>query len=207
VLESPDGGFVQNPSPKVLPDGYALAPDVTVGIDDTCVSPATTTTTVTTSTTDTTTTTTNSTTTTTLVAYTLTLSRVHAKAEKSAGAANGSVDAKGEFATPPGFSSPPSFSVRVQDSETLDVSHTFETCTTKPNGKIACRESGSGEDNRATFTPRGDMVGFHLSMRGRSISAPLAGPVSITLLHNSAIVRTDSIDQCTSTASSLQCKE
>jgi len=37
VLETPDGGLVNPPSAKVLPAGYALAADVTQGVDAVCV--------------------------------------------------------------------------------------------------------------------------------------------------------------------------
>src|SRR5206468_3392721 len=114
VLEEPDGGLIQPPSGKVLPEGYALAPDVTVGIDDTCVPASTTTTSTTTSTTEDTITTTT-TTTTTLPSYSLTLSRVKVKAERSDGSSDGRVDAQGSLTVPPDFSAQTPFSVRIQD--------------------------------------------------------------------------------------------
>ena len=218
VLESPDDGLVQAPSPKVLPEGYALAADVTVGIDETCAAVGgttttsttttldTTTTTDTTSTTDTTTTTTNTTTTTTLASFDLTLGRVKVRAERAEGSGDGRVDVQGEFGVPPIFSTPPPFTVRVEDSIALDVAHTFQDCTTADSGKISCRDQDGDEDDRATFTPAGESVRFKVSLRGQAISQPLAGPVTMTLAHNSAVVRTGSNENCEETGSGLKCR-
>jgi hypothetical protein len=208
VLEAPNGGVVQARSGKVLPAGYELAPDVTVGIDDTCAQAEPTTTTTVTSTTEDTTTTTleTNTTTTTLPSFSMTVRRVKVRAEKKQGAANGRVDVQGEISGIPAFSTPPPFTVRVEDSDHLDVSHSFQGCTTKTNGKVSCRETEGG-DWRATFTPKGGNVSFKISMRGQAVTAPFAGPVTTTLLHNSAVVRIDTTGGCSASDSGLKCQE
>ncbi|HYB98771.1 MAG TPA: CocE/NonD family hydrolase [Candidatus Limnocylindrales bacterium] len=215
VVDSPDGTLVHARSPKVLPPGYELAADVTVGVDDTCVGAVTTTTeapatttTVTTSTEEPTTTTTVTTTTTTLPDFGLSLSSVKAQAEKSEGAGNGRADVKGAMSVPPNFSAPPPFTVRVEDALALDVSHTFESCTTKASGKITCRDEDGEEDNRASFKPKGDgAMAFKISLRGQSISGPFAGPAMVTLVHDSAVVRSGTAGDCQSDDTRLICKQ
>ncbi|HEY2775497.1 MAG TPA: CocE/NonD family hydrolase [Candidatus Binatia bacterium] len=207
VLEAPDSGQVQSPSPKVLPEGYALAPDVTVGIDDTCTPGTATTTTITvTTSTDTTTTTSNTTTTTTLASFPLGVGKVKVKGETKVGAANGRVDVAGSFDVPPDFSTPPPFTVRVRDNAALDVSHAFSSCATAASGKINCDESDATSDYRATFVRGGSSVRYKVSMRGLAIAAPFAGPVTVDLLHNSAVVRSGTAADCQEGTSSLKCR-
>jgi predicted acyl esterase len=204
VVEEPDGIVVQAPSPKVLPAGYELASDVTVGVDESCAAiETTTTTTSTTSTTDTTTTT--STTTTTLPSYELSVTKVKVKAQKPA-ASNGRVDVQGSFTTPPEFHSPPSFTVRVEDSATLDVVHTFGGCITKASGRIDCREETEGREYRASFVPKEGAVRFKASLRDQQIDGPFAGPATVWLLHDSAVVRTGQSADCDGSDTSLKCK-
>ena len=208
VLETPDGVVVQSPSGKVLPAGYELASDVTVGVDDSCQPASTTTTTSTTSTTeDTTTTTTTSSTTTTLPSFDLALSRVKVRAEKEPGSADGRVDVQGSFSVPPSFTSPPPFTVRVQDNAALDVSHSFASCTTTSKGKIDCREETGTEEYRAKLVPKGSGLKFKISLRGQAVAAPFAGPVTVTLLHNSAVVRTGTISSCTASDNGMKCRQ
>jgi len=219
VLESPDGTLVHEPSPKVLPPGYELAAGVTVGVDETCMGgpvttttagPTTTTQDTTTTTDDTTTTTedttTTTTTTTTLPSFGMTVTSAKARAEKSAGSADGRADVKGEMPVPPTFSSPPPFTVRVEDALAMDVSHTFESCTTKSNGKITCRDEIGEQDYRASFKPKGEVLRFKISLRGQAITGPFEGPATVTLVHDSAVVRSDTASDCQASDTHLTCR-
>src|SRR5205085_12381589 len=132
-----------------------------------------------------------------LPAYTVTIASVKIRAEKAPGSADGRVDAKASFDVPPAFSSPPPFTLRIRDGGALDVSHTFASCTTKSSGKIDCREEAGEETRkeswRATLTPHGAGMRLKTSLRGQAVDAPFAGPATIELLHNSAVVRTRTI--------------
>ena len=205
VLESP-GGVIQSRSPKVLPPGYDLSVDVTVGTDSSCVIVTTTTTTLS-STTTTTNTNTTTTTSTTLPSFNLRLTRAKLKQEKSPGAANGKVDLKGDFVTPPNFATPPPFTVRVQDGSALDRAHSFDGCITKSNGKIDCREQTSEGEFRARFKAKGSTLRFKVQFKRQVLSGPFSAPVTMSLLHNSAVVRQDSTGNCRATGSGLKCKE
>jgi len=202
VLEAPDGGMIDAPSGKVLPDGYALASDVTVGTDTSCV-PVTTTTLATTTTTNT------STTTTTVPAgYDLTLTRASIKAETSTGRGNGAIGLQGSFVTPPTFSTPPSFTVIARDASALERAHTFESCRTKGSGAVLCSERTTEGDFKAVLKPQKTGTGFRfkVAFKRQSIAGAFAAPVTMQLLHNGAVVRTGSIATCTSTASRLKCR-
>jgi hypothetical protein len=201
VLEAP-GGIVFAPSPKVLPAGYALAVDVTNGIDATCpAGGATTTTTVTPVTTSST-----STTSTTLPEnQNLHLTRARIRA----GAGSGSFRVQGDFQVPPNLTVPPPFSVLIRDGATLDRLHEFNSCTTA-NSRIRCREQTIEGVFRASIRPyRGSANTFRFKVifSRQTIAGPFAAPVTMYLTHNSAVVRSDGIANCSSTASGLRCRE
>src|SRR6185369_1767515 len=121
--------------------------------------------------------------------------------------ADGRVDAKGSFDASPEFSAPPPFNVRIQDAAGLDVSHTFGSCRTTAKGKITCRDTVADADYRATLTPKDGLMLLKLSLRGQPIDAPFTGPVTVTLLHNSAVERSGSISDCTASDTALKCRQ
>jgi predicted acyl esterase len=202
VLEAP-GGVVDAPSPKVLPVGYALAVDVPNDIDATCPAPGPTTTTSTVVPASTSTTSTTSTTLPENQNLHLTKARIRA------GSGSGSVRVQGDFQTPPPITVPPSFTVRVTDAATLDRAHEFSACTSG-NGRIRCREQNSEGVFRASFRPyRGaaNTRRFKVSFVRQTLAGPFAGPVTMYLTHNTAVVRSDGIATCAPTASGLNCSE
>jgi predicted acyl esterase len=199
VLEPPDAGLIENPSPKVLPAGYALAADVPNDIDTSCPVTSTTTTTGASSST---TTTTASTTTTTLPPGNLHLTRAKLR--------TGSISVQGDFTIPPAFSVPPPFTVRLEDSGTVDLIHTFASCVTATSGRVTCRETDATQVFKAKFKPSRRAPGtvvFKVSFQRQAISPPFTAPVRMTLAHNTAVVRTDTITTCSATASGLRCRE
>jgi predicted acyl esterase len=202
VLEAP-GGIVQAPSPKVLPVGYALAVDVTTGIDATCPAPGPTTTT---STVVPATTSTTSTTSTTLPENQgLHVTRVRLRE----GIGSASVRVHGDFPVPPAITVPPSFTVRVQDSSMLDQVHEFNACTSR-NGRIRCKEETSGGVFRAVIRPyRGaaNTLRFRVVVTRQTFPGPFTAPVTMHLTHNSAVVRSDGISTCTPLQTGLRCRE
>jgi hypothetical protein len=201
VLEQPNGTTIQAPAPKVLPQGYALAAGVPPDVDASCPTPATTTTTSTPVTT--TTSTTNTTTTTLPVTHdlTLTAAKIHASSD------NGSIRVQGRFTTPPNFSVPPPFGVRVQDGGSIDRLHTFASCTTTSKGRVRCTETSADGVFKAKIGPKNGAQRFKIGFQKQAIAGSLQGPVTMTLTHNSAVVRSDTISACRQNATSLSCKE
>ncbi len=200
VLETPDGSLVDPPSGRVLPDGYALASDVLVGIDSGCLMATTTTTTVL----DTTTTTT----TTLPGGFDLTLTQASVKAESSPGRANGGIALKGSFATPPLFSSPPPFTVVVRDGGSLERAHVFESCRTTAEGTVSCSDTAADGRFKAVLKPLKTSSGFSFRIRFKrqTIAPPLVSPVSVSLLHNDVVARSRQISTCRSTSTRLKCR-
>jgi hypothetical protein len=222
VLEQPDAGLIQDPSPKVLPAGYALAADVPPGVDSSCpASPTTTSTSVppttsstsstvpgTTSTTSTTVG--SSTTTTTTLPATENLHVVRAKIHGQSGSPTGSIRLKGDFSTPPAFSFPPPFSVRVQDGGGVDRLHVFNDCVTNARGRVRCQDTSADGVFKATFKPVGQSPGvvrFKVDFLRQTLAGPFAAPVTVTLAHNSAVVRQDTISTCRQGGTTLSCRE
>jgi hypothetical protein len=140
----------------------------------------------------------------------LLVSRARIKAEKSAGAANGRIVVKGEFVVPPFFSSPPAFTVRIEDSSTLDTAHTFQDCDTSGNvQKARCRDRVAEGDFGVVLKARknSNVIRVKVVFKRLSVSAPLAAPVTVSLLHNSAVVRADAIGNCKAKPGKLSCKQ
>jgi len=154
--------------------------------------------------TSTTTTTTTSTTTTTLpVTHDLTLTA----AKIRTGASSGSIRVQGRFTTPPNFSTPPPFGVRVRDGGSVDRLHTFQDCVTSSNGRVKCIEQSADGVFKAKIGPKNGAQSFKVSFQKQSIAGTLVAPVTMTLTHDSAVVRTDTITVCRQSESSLSCKE
>ena len=124
------------------------------------------------------------------------------------GPSNGSIRLRGDFVTPPAFATPPPITLRVQDALTLDVTHVYATCTTV-GGRIRCADSVGGTF-RANFNPLGTnpaVYRFKASFKKITVTAPFSGPVTVTLLHDSLVVRTDMISACRQTSTGLTCRE
>jgi hypothetical protein len=119
------------------------------------------------------------------------------------------ISLQGDFATPPAFSVPPPFSVRVQDSGTLDRTHTFNSCVTTSNGRIRCHETAADGTFKATFKPSRGAPGlrFRVTFQHQAIDGPFAAPVTMILAHNTAVVRSDTISGCRSMGRALSCRE
>ena len=202
VLEAP-GGVVSGPSPKVLPAGYALAIDVPNDVDATCPAPGPTTTT---STVVPATTSTTSTTSTTLPEnQALHVTRVRVRA----GSGSATLRVQGDFPVPPNVTVPPSLGVRVRDGASLDRLHEFSSCRTA-NYRIRCREQTAEGIFRASIRPyrlNANTFRFKVTFSRQTISGPFAAPVTTYLTHNSAVVRSDGITNCSPTGSGLSCRE
>jgi len=184
-------------------EGYTLAVDFPNSIDATCPAPGPTTTTSTVVAVTTSTTSTTSSTLPENQGLHVTGARVRA------GAGSGSVRAQGDFQVPPAITVPPSFTVRLRDGASLDRTHEFNACKSS-NGRIRCREQTSEGVFRAVFRPyRGsaNTLRFKVSFVRQTISGPFAAPVTMVLTHNAAVVRSDGIVACTSSASALRCRE
>jgi Right handed beta helix region len=124
------------------------------------------------------------------------------------GVNNGLVRLKGDFVTPPAFATPPPITLRVQDSLTLDVTHVYASCTTV-GARIRCSDSVGGMF-RARFGPissNPSVYRFKASFKKITVTAPFAGPVTVTLAHDSLVVRTDMINSCRATNTGLACRE
>lgn len=203
VAEAPDGGAIEPPSPKVLPPGYALAPGYPDDVDAGCPlqAPTTTSSTVVAATTSTT-----STTSTTLPAdRQLSLTRARIRA----GASTGSVRILGSFDVPPAFTVPPSFAVRVRDGGGVDLVHEFVVCAAAANGRVRCRDQSSEGRFRATVRPfRGSPTArrFKVTFLRQTIAGPVVAPITVTLIHNDAVVRSDTIATCRVVGASLSCR-
>jgi hypothetical protein len=187
---------------RINPPGCAEAGGIPMG-DGSCEpNPCPTTTTVTPP---------SSTTTTTLAGGNLNVIQARLRSQSAPGAGNGSLRAQGDFTTPPAFTFPPSFTVRVQDGLGLDRTHTFSgPCRILRSGKIICRESASDGRFSADFTPirrNPGAVRFRVSFARQAVSGPFAAPVTVTVTHNSGVVRTDSISDCRAVGSGLMCRE
>jgi len=205
VLEAPDGGLINPPSPKVLPVGYAFAAGVPTDIDSSCPQ-ATTTTTLPGVTTTTVATTTTST---TIPAnQNLHLTRAKLRPQSSPGSANGMISLQGDFATPPAFTVPPSFSVRVRDSGTLDRAHTFNSCTTS-RGRIRCQDRAADGTFKASFKPSRGTTGlrFKIRFQQQAIDGPFVAPLTLFLAHNTAVLRSDTIGACRPAGTGVSCRE
>jgi predicted acyl esterase len=204
VVEPPDGGVIAPPSAKVLPAGYALAADVPDDVDLTC--PAGAPGTTTTSTVAATTSTTSTSSTTLPEGQGLRLTRVRVRA----GAGNGSLRVLGSFDTPPGFTVPPPFSVRVRDSGGLDRVYTLEGCITSASGRVRCRQETAEGLVRAVVRPlraSSQTRALRVTALRQAIAGPFAAPLTVTLAHNDAVVRTDSIAACRQAGATISCRE
>ena len=202
VLEAP-GGIVSAPSPKVLPAGYSLAVDFPNSIDATCPAPGPTTTTSTVVAVTTSTTSTTSTTLPENQGLHVTGARVRA------GTGRGSIRAQGDFQVPPAITVPPSFAVRLRDAGSMDRTHEFSVCRSA-NGRIRCREQTAEGVFRAVFRPYRAVPNtfrFKVSFVRQTIAGPFTAPMTMTLTHNAAVVRSDGIASCTSTGTVLRCRE
>src|SRR5262249_29361330 len=113
---------------------------------------------------------------------------------------NGSLGLKGDFVPPPAFAAPPAITLRLQDALTLDVSHTYGSCTTV-GGRIRCSDTVGGMF-RANFSPitsNPSVYRFKASLKKITVTAPFAGPVTVTLSHDSLVIRTDMLSSCRAT--------
>ena len=139
----------------------------------------------------------------------LTLRKAKARAQRGPGAANGSLGVQGEFVTPPVFTHPPPFIVRVQDGLTLDRTHAFQACRTSNRGRITCRDVDVDGIFKASVKPSRRVPGtmaFKIKFQWQTIDAPFAPPMTMTLVHNAAVVRQGSASICTSKGRSFKCK-
>jgi hypothetical protein len=124
------------------------------------------------------------------------------------GPGNGKIRLRGDFVTPPAFATPPPITVRVQDALLLDVTHTFASCTTV-GGRIRCADTVGGKF-RASFVPitsNPSVYRFRVTFKKITVTAPFSGPVTVTLAHDSLVIRTDSIMSCRATNNGLVCRE
>jgi hypothetical protein len=148
-------------------------------------------------------------TTTTTAPGSLHLTGAKLRAESAAGAANGSIRLRGNFATPPTISFPPPFSVRVQDGAALDRTHLFTNCTMS-FGRVRCSDAAADGRFKASFKPSSSnpaLTNFRVSFLRQAISGPFAPPVTVTLTHNGGVVRTGTIASCRSSGSRLSCRQ
>lgn len=135
----------------------------------------------------------------------VTRARIHQ--QNAPGGQNGSIRVDGDFLTPPTFGFPPSITVRVQDSLTLDQSHTFASCTSS-GGRVRCKDS-IGVLSKASFQPlrsTPSVYRFKIRLLRLGINGPFAGPVQVTLTHNAGTQRMDSIADCRAQNSGLSCR-
>jgi hypothetical protein len=155
----------------------------------------------------TTTTTTSSTTSTTIVAG-LNVTRAAVKRESRPGSANGSIKLRGDFETPPAFAFPPPLTLRVQDAGTLDQSHTYTSCAGTA-GRVKCSDTAGGVF-KADFRPlqtTPSVFRFKASFLRLSLVGPFTPPVTVTLTHDGAVVRTNTIVDCRQRSYGLNCRE
>jgi hypothetical protein len=125
-------------------------------------------------------------------------------------ASNGDVRVNGDFNTPPAFAFPPPFTVRVQDSGTLDLSHTFTGCTSGPGGRVRCRDDVGQSQFKIYFQPlrsTPSVYQFKVRWRRLAINSPFTAPVTVTLTHDSTVIRSDTIVDCRQRNSGLNCRE
>lgn len=126
--------------------------------------------------------------------------------ESKPGRANGSIKLAGDFQTPPIFSLHPPFSVRVQDAGGTDVTHTFTDCEDR-GGSVKCSDVDGSKttfkQNRATPS----LYKFSVSLPHLALADLFAAPVTVTLTHNSVVLRRDAISNCEETKRGLKCRE
>jgi hypothetical protein len=130
------------------------------------------------------------------------------KRESQPGSGNGSIKVRGDFQTPPAFTFPPPLTVRVQDGGALDQSHTYTSCAGTA-GRVKCSDAAGGLF-KADFRPlqtTPSVYRFKLSFLRLSIAGPFPPPVTVTLSHNGAVVRQDTIVDCRQRGSGLNCRE
>jgi hypothetical protein len=99
--------------------------------------------------------------------------------------------------------------VRVQDGEALDQSHAFVNCS-GTGGRVKCKDTAGSTQFKADFRPlpsTPSVFRFKVSFLRLGIDGPFTGPVKVTLTHNSAVVRVDSIVDCRQRNSGLKCRE
>src|SRR5262249_40235974 len=113
---------------------------------------------------------------------------------------NGPVRPKGGFVTPPALPPPPPPTLRGPHSLPPHVTHVYASCTTV-GSRIRCSDSVGGMF-RARFGPissNPSVYRFKATFKKVTVTAPFAGPVTVTLAHDSLVVRTDMISSCRAT--------
>jgi len=99
--------------------------------------------------------------------------------------------------------------VRVQDNLALDQSHTFASCTNGFGGRVKCSDTVGGRF-KADFKPlhaTPSVFTVKVNFLHLGINAPFAAPVKVTITHNGAVVRMDTISDCRESGSGLSCRE
>ena len=99
--------------------------------------------------------------------------------------------------------------MRVQDSAALDQSHAFVTCSST-GGRVKCKDTAGSTQFKADFRPlpsTPSVFRFKVRFLRIGIDSPFAGPVTVTLTHNGAVVRVDAISDCRQRNSGLNCRE
>ena len=94
---------------------------------------------------------------------------------------------------------------------TLDVMHTWVASTqcTGTTTRIRCKDTVGGVF-KATFVALASNPGVYrmkVSFSKITVNAPFLAPVTVTLTHDSVVIRTDTIMDCKQTAKGLNCHE
>lgn len=120
--------------------------------------------------------------------------------------ARGSIRVLGRF-PPSAFDARAGITVDVTDGGHVHGHVTWPTaaCTTSGNGRVRCR-SADGV-SRGRFTPARDgTVRFGVQLRRQTVAPPFTPPVHVTVT-TGAIDRVGSIATCTSSASTMKCRQ
>jgi hypothetical protein len=123
----------------------------------------------------------------------------------SASASNGYILIRGDFLVPPPFNSADPIAVRVQDAAGLDVSHAFPTCTSV-GGRVRCRDGNF----RVLFRPLSStqaVFKYQIRFTRLGIDPPFAGPLTVTITHDTALDRVGTIGDCRASDFGLRCRE
>jgi hypothetical protein len=123
----------------------------------------------------------------------------------SATASNGYILVRGDFLAPPAFNATDPIAVRVQDAAGLDVSHGFASCTSV-GGRVRCRDSNF----RVLFKPLSStqaVFKYQIRFTRLGIHPPFAGPLTVTITHDTALDRVGVISDCRASDFGLRCRE
>jgi hypothetical protein len=118
----------------------------------------------------------------------------------------GSIGVRGSFASD-GFSAAGGVAARVMDGSGVDalVTWTASECATATNGRVRCRSADGLARARFTLARNGTMR-VTLRLRGLALQPPFAPPVRATIT-TGTIDRSGSIATCTTTATTLKCRQ